>query len=97
MVVEGKVVQCARTGCTANSRGNSSYCSDSCRAKASHQRNYIKRGAVAFDPKPRDPVKRADQDRWRRLVNQMKSNLTFEEARECVRLAVANKLVSQSH
>jgi hypothetical protein len=40
MVADGKVLPCLREGCTSLSTGKSRYCSDSCRAKASHARLY---------------------------------------------------------
>ena len=39
---DGKTLQCARTGCGRLSVGRGRYCSDSCRAKASHARNYVR-------------------------------------------------------
>lgn len=40
-------------------------------------------------------TRRAEKERWRKVLKEIQNNLTLEEARECVRMAVANKLVSQ--
>lgn len=96
MVVDGITLPCSRQGCGKPSRRKMKYCSASCRAKASHAKNYVKRGAaVAFVPKPRDPAKRAERDRWRRLLNEIKGHMSYEEAREWVRFSVVEKLVSR--
>lgn len=112
---DGAVISlCSRAGCVNPTKGKGRYCSDSCRAKASHTRNFKR-----ITPKPYDGPKcwcgkpgrfedngrpkcgnhavqrRAQKDRWRKIFKEMQSQLTIEEARECVRLAVTNKLVFQ--
>jgi hypothetical protein len=50
MTVDGVRTQCAFSGCVKPSRGDSKYCSGSCRAKASHARRYQPKKTVAIPP-----------------------------------------------
>lgn len=104
-------MNCANDGCSKAAVGKSRYCSDSCRAKASHARNYVKVRASKYDgprcwcgrparyPENGKPkcgnhnlARRAEKARWRRLLKELQDHFTIEEARECVRLAIASKL-----
>lgn len=38
---------------------------------------------------------RAEKERWRKVIKDLQTHFTTEEARECVRLAIASKLASQ--
>ena len=97
--------------CGKPSTGNSRYCCDSCRAKASHARNYVrKRKSVLwtgplcacglpgrYDGKcgNHNNERRRLKAQWRRVLKELQAHLTVEEAREWARLAIADKLVKQ--
>lgn len=67
MVQDGRVLPCARKGCKSESRGKGRFCSDSCRAKASHARNFVR-------------VKESKPSRWNGPVCWCGRPGRFEEA-----------------
>jgi hypothetical protein len=105
-------VCCSRIGCTANAKGKSRYCSDSCRAKASHARLYkrikvvqVWTGPLCHCGRParfdgfcgnHNNERRAEKARWRKLLKEMQAHFTADEAAERVRLMVADLVVSSS-
>jgi len=86
MTSEKRICQHCGTSFTTV-KGDQRYCQAKCRTAAWTAER------VQFKAAPRDRVKRQERDRWRRLMNDLKGCMTYEVAREWVRLGRADKLV----